>query len=185
MILRNDDIAVDSNVKRLKEISDVIESFGLRETYSVIPYGRTVYAGEFVGDNRAIEKLVGDKKLEESPKVVKFLKEQIKKGHHISLHGWKHVLVNEYPDAVERIIEARKYLERLLDTDISLFTPPYNNINYDLTIRIPLLVLLETEDLENSIVAHKQLTGDCYYHWWSIDPVELKKHLSAHYDVPN
>lgn len=177
IIFRNDDISFETDIKRLKKIHNLFFKYGLKEIYSVIPYGRHLKPEESMED---IENKVGTQLVGANKDIVEFLKDKT-----VSLHGWKHIRMTDYPSStiIPKAVRAKEYLEELLDTKIKYFTPPYNTIaDKKIIENLGMEVLAEGDRLEDLIEQNKPNIKMCYYHWWDLDLKKLRKWLEENYD---
>ncbi|MEM7816502.1 MAG: DUF2334 domain-containing protein [Candidatus Aenigmatarchaeota archaeon] len=129
-LLRDDDICFFTKVEEFKKIWN----WFLNENYSklnlaVIPF---VYPKEFGIEDKNL------KPLEENRELTLYLKELIKKKKiEILLHGYSHTSfdkkfefsINDKELLSKKIKEAKIYLEKLLETKISVFVPPHNSLS--------------------------------------------------------
>lgn len=191
MIFRNDDLCVDSDITKFREIQGIMEEFGIQEIYSVIPYGRNLYMGSpFEMPLENLNDYLGKEPVYTNHKVDEFIKESLKKGHKISLHGWTHtrIALYTYEEQKYHIEKAKKMLEDYYGVWIEYFVPPYNNYN-DSTIRVckelGMKILAGNENqLEWLVRDNNNFTKDehCWYHAWrfylnGLTPNKLREYL--------
>lgn len=183
MLFRNDDIAVDSDLDQLRKIQAVFEKHNLREVYSIMAYGGGIYS-DYTHEMplEELEKRLGDKLLETNPAVVAFLKESLARGHKISMHGWQHTRVTDYPDVQDRIAKAKQYLEGLLDAQIEYFVPPFNHYNQrvlEACRNLGLPVSIGGGQLEKLVDEDRFENHQMYwYHFWRLDEERLDAWLT-------
>jgi len=189
IIFRDDDICVDTPVAKLKEISNLFEEYGIDELYSVVPYGNMVKDGEYSKDNYKLDIITGNEPIEKNKELVEFLKNRVKNGHNICLHGFRHI--NMEDKHLDEILKAKEYLEKLLECRIFYFAPPFNNISEilktELEKRDIKVLAREGNALEYFIDNDMDLNTEfCWYHWWRFlqKPElydKLKSWLKVHY----
>lgn len=184
VLLRNDDISWDSDVSKLKEIQKVFEKFGLKEMYSVIPFGKTIYDGEYSPEMREQDIPTGTLPITWENEVCDFIKHSLKRGHRISMHGWRHTRITDYSEneLLANIKEGKDFLEDTFDTCITHFIAPFNHYD-DRVIKV-----CEKLDLELSIGGlqlEKAVENDIepseamwWYHYWRLDAERLEKWLT-------
>ena len=132
MIYRNDDLSFGIDVDHYKKVQEVFEEFGIKEMYSVIPYGKNIYVpNAHMLSKEKEDELTGFESVTEDIKVDRFIRDSIKRGHSISLHGWRHINVANvgYDEQYAHIKEAKEFLEETYGQKIWHFIPPYNSYN--------------------------------------------------------
>jgi len=183
-ILRNDDISFDTNLEKLKQIQSIFEKHGLREVYSIVPFGRSIYDSDQYTHNmplETLEGLLGTEFIGTNLELVRFLHESISRGHQISLHGWSHTRVTDYDDKEERIARAKEYVENLFGTKVQYFVPPFNHYNQHVVTacqNLGLPISIGGGQLEEFVKRNLHAPHDMYwYHYWRLNPEELDQWL--------
>lgn len=169
IVFRDDDICVDTPVKKLKEFTELLEEYGIDEMYSVVPYGKMVKDGEYTGDNLNLDMIIGSEPIENNKALVQFLRKKIKNGHNICLHGYQHLNLADLD--LGSILDAKQYLEKVLDCRIFYFAPPFNQISDHLKVALEskdmTVITLEGDALESLVKDGSPIgTYFCWYHWW-------------------
>lgn len=117
LIFRNDDLSQFSDIEKESEIVNIFSSYQIKPLYVIIPYK----FGESINNNQI---------------VVDSLKQWIHEGKIIpAIHGYTHER-NKYKagefkrlsfkEQYEMIKKGKNYLDSLLETDIRIFAPPWN-----------------------------------------------------------
>jgi len=180
MLIRGDDISVETDANKLKEISDCFNELQTQEVLAIVPFGKVI---------RPIEVELEVNKFNENGLLVKYLKDRIESGTEVALHGWEHINITEpeLEDAIWEIIKARDYIEKLLEVKVKYFVPPFHIINKDLKYWLESLgfeiLAGEGEDLDKlakKYQSFKKETTMLWYHWWETDIEELKKWIKKY-----
>ena len=193
MIYRNDDVCYDADIKQYKKIQDILGEYGIKECYSVIPVGRTIFLPKAnIRPREKVEMIVGDNPVNTDKEADKFIRDSLKDGHSISLHGYKHINFSRvsYDEQYDMIKEGKRFLEEEYNTEVKYFVPPFNSYNkYTVLIckRLGLEILGANDNqLEWLVRDGKDFTDDeyCWYHAWRFKNKEkklklwLEKHLT-------
>lgn len=169
IIFRSDDVAFDTDLKKLVQITNAFAKHGIEELYGVIPYGNH-------------QDTETSKTLKDNPRLVQFLRSKVMGGHNICLHGFKHIKMED--SHYDEIIKARQWLEGLLQTRIFYFAPPFNCISDHLRGRLVneggfIVLDKQGEDFEHYVNERLEIRCQyCWFHWWSIDIKKLNKWLN-------
>jgi peptidoglycan/xylan/chitin deacetylase (PgdA/CDA1 family) len=132
MIYRNDDVAFGCDVSKYRAVQEVFESFGIKEMYSVVPFGKNIYVPRaHILPRNVLENTVGNIPVWEDKEVDGFIKESLAKGHSISLHGWIHAQITNYSfsEILENLTKAKNALEEHYGVKIKHFIPPFNTLD--------------------------------------------------------
>jgi len=198
MICRNDDVAVDSNVNHLREVRAVFESYNLRETYSVTPFGKTMTIATDYDPKLSLQEvleLTGEEPITNNKEVMDFLKESLSKGHSICLHGHTHTRIQEYkPIAIAvALADGKAMLEQELNCKVKYYASPFNSVNAELmeiVYRLGMRLLDGSGDqLESNV--RSNLPPEQYfmwYHFWrfytdDLSVGKLNKYLERYADI--
>ena len=168
MIKRSDDIAYGCDSKKLTQMSEILGQENLALVYYGHPHGTNEIDRPFNEDND----------------LMTYLREQIKKGSEIVLHGYDHkdITTLSTKEAVWELIRAKKAIQDLLEVNIRYYVPPYHKITQELTgylkvIGLEVLTDKNAEDLVQVLKSNNKIRLDTemvYYHWWEMDIDKLK-----------
>ena len=183
MLYRNDDVCNGFDYNKYVAVRSVFESFGIKETYSVIPFGKNIYTpNAHLLDKDILEEIIGNELI--SCQADEFIKESLDRGHNIALHGWVHTLITRYREYEQRhnITLAKNFLEDKYGIKIKYFVPPFNTYDESTMIvcrELNLTILGRNQSqLERLIRDNKLITDDyCWYHAWRLNINELKQWL--------
>jgi peptidoglycan/xylan/chitin deacetylase (PgdA/CDA1 family) len=196
MIWRNDDASLDTNMAKIREIQSVFEKHGLKELYSVTPFGKTDVLWDHNPPQMSLDELsevVGHELIH--GEIVDFLKEALTKGHQIALHGCNHIRISDEltrDEILERLTVGKRALEDIFDIEIKYYVAPFNNIS-DNTRSVCEELGMELLDgtselLFNRIIDNNTInTQVCQYHYYELymggrSPELLDKYLEEHFD---
>lgn len=183
MIYRNDDVCFGFDAGKYKEVRDIFEEFGLRELYSVIPFGQNIYTpNAHLLSKQELINILGDHVITDDKEADNFIKESLDRGHSIGLHGWKHVLLSHFSadDQLRNICEAKDFLEKRYNTKIRYFIPPFNSYDegtINACRQLGLQILgRNTSQLEWLVRDNEEIKDEhCWYHAWRFNnPNELR-----------
>jgi len=157
VIYRSDDITVDTDVHKLRLLDEV---FG-KELLAV------VYKGGIDGQGDTIN---------ENSELLRFLKDKIKQGSEIALHGYSHtdITLKTLPEAIWELIQAKKEIESLLEVKIRYYIPFQHKITQEIIDYLKVIgieTLCDGQDLVQ-LMKDNQLPNPeftLYYHWWEVD----------------
>ena len=186
MLFRDDDVSNDSNISQLRQIRQIFEDRGLREHYSVTPFGNT----EVLKDRKDIASLsydfintlTGDEPLK--GKAVDFLMESVLRGHSIILHGHTHSKVSllQKKQIYDLVKEGKEFLEDKFGVEIKYYAPPFNMTSewlYEECEKLGLQVIHNNGDqLERFVLEDKPPSAIfAWYHYWRFfrDPLSPNK----------
>ena len=164
MIFRSDDICVDTDVGKLKQIDEIMG----KELLSV------VYKGGIDGQGETFN---------ENPELIRFLRDKIEQGSEIALHGYYHtdITLKTTPEALWELIQAKKEIESLLEVKIRYYVPFQHKVTQEIVEYLK-VIGIETltgdgQDLVQ-LIKDNQLPNpdneELYYHWWELDINKLK-----------
>jgi predicted deacetylase len=167
MIHRSDDITVDCDVVKLRELDEI---FG-KEILAV------VYKGRIDGKGLTFN---------ENDELMRFLKEKIKRGSEIALHGYYHRDITQKPtgEAIWELIQAKKEIESLLEVKIRYYVPFQHKITQEIIDYLKVIdieVLLDDGQDLAQLMRDNQLPNpeskQLWYHWWELNVNKLKTYL--------
>jgi peptidoglycan/xylan/chitin deacetylase (PgdA/CDA1 family) len=194
LLFRNDDVCVGCDVKKFIEVRSIFEEFGIKEHYSVIPFGRNIYTpNAHLLSKDELNNYLGLDKITTDPEACEFIRDSLKRGHEITLHGWNHVLVTDYSlkEQILNIRIAKEFLEDTFGVRIEYFVPPFNSYEDDTITACKennLHILgRNMNQLEWLVDKDDDFTGDdhCWYHAWRFeDANKLRQWLLKHYNQP-
>lgn len=175
-IFRDDDVSLDSDIKQLREVRDIFEKYGLRETYSVVPFGKTQYLNQHFNWDVPLETLdewTGFEPITNNQEVVDFIKESLERGHQIILHGHTHTRIAEYDlkEVFDKLLLGKRLLEHEFGVKIQYYASPFNQKN-DKIEKVCKTLGLELLDgsgdqLEKCVKEGLPLKENfCWYHNW-------------------
>jgi GT2 family glycosyltransferase len=174
-LYRDDDISLDSDIGQLKEIQSIFEKYDIRETYSVVPFGKTNELNKHFNwwSEEECLAMTGIEPITNNPIIISFLKESLDRGHQISLHGHTHTKIAEYPigEIFEKIREGKKLLEETFGIEIKHYVSPFNQDNEKIRKVCDALKLKfidgSGDQLEDCV--RKNIPADkdfAWYHYW-------------------
>jgi len=183
MLYRNDDVCNGFDYDKYVEIRSVFESFGIKELYSVVPFGKGIYTpNAHLLDKSILEDMLGSELITGKPD--KFIRESLERGHKIAIHGWMHTLITHYREHEQRenITLAKKFLEDRYAVRIKYFVPPFNTYDESTTMvcrELGLTILGRNQSqLEWLIRDNKPIVDEyCWYHAWRLNKDNLKQWL--------
>lgn len=192
MIYRNDDVCKGFDERRYSIVRGLFESFGLKEHYSVIPFGENVYTPDaHLLSKQELIDITGGGTVKDDEMADKFIRESIERGHEITLHGWTHVLITQYTkeEQFKNIKKARDFLESEYGVKIKYFVPPFNSYD-DNTLSVCSELGLQIlgrnkSQLEWLVIDNNEIMDEhCWYHAWrffegQLTPNKLKLWLQA------
>lgn len=191
MIFRNDDVCLGFNYEKYKEVRSVFEEFGIKELYSVIPFGNNIYTPDAHLLNKLeLSDILGDKLITDDKNADSFIKESLNRGHNIGLHGWTHTLITLYSrqEQFENIKKGKEFLEDTYGVKIRYFIPPFNSYD-DNTVSVcdelGLQILGRNQSQLEWLVRDNNDIKDTHYwyHAWRFNDInKLRLWLQQHYN---
>ena len=172
MIFRNDDLSFGIDVDKYKKVQEVFEEFGIKEMYSVIPCGKNIYVpNTHMLSKEKEDELTGFNYVSDDGDVSTFIRDSIKRGHSISLHGWRHINIANYgyDEQYDKIKRAKGFLEDIYGQKIEYFIPPYNSYNkYTVLIckRLGMKILDYGGNQLEKLVEKNKLPIKTDYNWY-------------------
>lgn len=190
MLFRNDDVCFGFDYDKYKEVQGVFEEFGIKELYSVIPFGNNIYTpnAHLLG-KQELASVLGEQLITEDDKADRFIKESLERGHEIGLHGWTHTLITLYSkeEQFDNIKKAKEFLESRYGK-IKYFIPPFNSYD-DNTVKVcnelGLQILGRNKSQLEWLVRDNEDIKDTHYwyHAWRFNNLDdLRKWLQQHYN---
>ncbi len=158
MIIRNDDVAVDTDLDHFRRFCGMCDRYGVRLIQAITPCGATKPIAASM-DNERIRKLL-DKWLPDSSRLVEYLQSR---NDDYAVHGLWHT---HRPNVVE--IAISKLILTYLGLTPTYFVPPFNEGDYGSQV-LGLTVLQRIERLEDFLSAGTPSQEIVYLHSWRFD----------------
>ena len=139
MIIRCDDVFVDSDVKALDAIWSIITGFGFKHIIAVTPQGRgdTIHHMKpLKRGNSWIREATGTHCIFDNRELVELLQLYQQLGARLAIHGLTHIDYRQltYGKQLEELTLAKGIMNALFG-EIKYFVPPFNKYNED-TIKV-------------------------------------------------
>jgi peptidoglycan/xylan/chitin deacetylase (PgdA/CDA1 family) len=172
MLWRNDDLSYGIDIRCYKKIQKLLGEYGIKEHYSVIPVGYNIFIPDAnLVPREKLEALAGTKKVNEDLLVDMFIRDALKDGHKIMLHGFRHINFAHvmYDEQYEMIQAGKEFLEYTYDTKIEYFIPPYNSYNkYTVLIcnRLGLKILDSSGNRLEKLVENNEDPNKTFDYYW-------------------
>lgn len=162
-IIRNDDIGVDTSLRKLKKFCDICDKYGYKIIQCITPLG---IGGKFARSNLTNEqiRLLSLQKFEENKRVLDYLKSR---NDFIAVHGLWHT---HSPSEAE--INLAKQILIGLGLNPTYFVPPFNEGDYPKTIAgltVSQLSMEKGERLEDFLHSGTPTSPIMYLHYWRFD----------------
>lgn len=156
MIIRNDDVSVDTDINELKEFCEICDRYDFKIIQAVTPLGET-HAVDVKMTNDQIVSLGKKKTILDNKELVEFLKSR---NDFIGVHGLWHT----HEPSLDDIRLAKAILDEI-DLSPTYFVTPFNEGNYGERVD-SLIVSAKTQRLEDYLGQGTPTDPIIYLHSW-------------------
>jgi hypothetical protein len=162
-LIRNDDIAFDTDIRELKRFCEICDRYGYKIIQSITSIGEIKKIKSAKMNNDQI-KAISSKTFSENKEVLEYLKER---SDLIGVHGLWHT----HSPTVKEIETSKNMLIKLGLTP-TYFVPPFNEGEYEVKVAGLITSQLSTnkgERLEDFLEIGTPTAGIMYLHSWRFD----------------
>lgn len=156
MIIRNDDLAVDTDLKQFEVFCNICDRHGFKIIQCITPVGNVQFIDSKMTNDDIIQG-AGNELFTDNTGVYKYLKSR---NDLISIHGLYH---NHFPTLTE-MTYAKKYLEEW-GFSPKYNTYPFNELSFDYDV-LDLITLPKSQRIEDCHRGAIPTDDICYLHFW-------------------